>query len=150
MNWDALGAVGDFAGAIAVFATLLYLAKQIKQTNQMARFETAREVIGQFNALNLVYATDTKLREVMLKAGSLSVEEEEQAYAFVDTYCNAWVTAQFAFDHGQIDEAHFAGVVRDARLARDRWPGMRRNVERWKKNSPEVASSEIFRTFEQD
>ena len=30
MNWDALGAMGEIIGAIAVFATLYYLATQIR------------------------------------------------------------------------------------------------------------------------
>ncbi len=34
MNWDAIGAVGELVGAIAVFATLFYLASQIRQANQ--------------------------------------------------------------------------------------------------------------------
>lgn len=31
MNWEAIGALGEIIGAIAVFGTLLYLAIQIKQ-----------------------------------------------------------------------------------------------------------------------
>ena len=31
MNWDAIGAIGEVLGAIAVFATLIYLAVQIRQ-----------------------------------------------------------------------------------------------------------------------
>lgn len=54
MNRDALGAVAEIAGATAVFVTLLYLAMHVKQTNRMARFETIREIMGQFNALNLL------------------------------------------------------------------------------------------------
>jgi hypothetical protein len=30
MNWDAIGAVGELIGAIAVLITLVYLAVQIK------------------------------------------------------------------------------------------------------------------------
>ena len=36
MNWDAVGAVAELAGAIAVFLTLLYLAAQIRQSNRLA------------------------------------------------------------------------------------------------------------------
>jgi hypothetical protein len=150
MNWDAVGAIGEIAGAIAVFVTLLYLAMQVRQTNKMARFETMREIIGQFNALNLLYATDSKLREVLLTEGVLPVEQEEQLYAYVDSYCNAWATAQSAFDQGQIDDALFNGVVRDVEIAITRWPSMRRAVERWVRNYPELASSEVFRTLDQN
>ena len=30
MNWDAIGAIGEILGAIAVVATLFYLAVQIR------------------------------------------------------------------------------------------------------------------------
>lgn len=41
MNWDAIGSAGEILGAIAVLATLLYLASQIKQAN---RFESAKHL----------------------------------------------------------------------------------------------------------
>jgi hypothetical protein len=34
MNWDAIGAVGEILGAFAVFASLIYLALQIKQNTK--------------------------------------------------------------------------------------------------------------------
>jgi hypothetical protein len=33
MNWDAVGAIGEIAGAVAVFGSLVYLAIQIKGQN---------------------------------------------------------------------------------------------------------------------
>ncbi len=30
MNWDAIGAIGEILGALAVIATLAYLATQVK------------------------------------------------------------------------------------------------------------------------
>ena len=40
MNWDAIGAIGEIAGAIAVFLTLLYLATQLKQNSASTRAST--------------------------------------------------------------------------------------------------------------
>ena len=37
MNWEAMGAIGEIFGAIAVFATLVYLSIQIKQSSNMMR-----------------------------------------------------------------------------------------------------------------
>ena len=37
MNWDAIGAVGEMLGAIAVFVTLGYLAVQVKRARPEAR-----------------------------------------------------------------------------------------------------------------
>ena len=35
MNWDAMGALGEVIGAIAVVVTLVYLAAQIRQNNRL-------------------------------------------------------------------------------------------------------------------
>lgn len=37
MNWEALGAVAEFVGGIAVLVTLVYLSIQVRQNNQIAR-----------------------------------------------------------------------------------------------------------------
>lgn len=36
MSWDAVAAIGEILGASAVFVTLLYLARQVRQSNQQA------------------------------------------------------------------------------------------------------------------
>ena len=40
MNWDAVGAVGEVGGAIAVVVTLAYLAKQIRHSSLSTRAAT--------------------------------------------------------------------------------------------------------------
>lgn len=51
MNWEALEAVGEIVGAVAVLATLLYLATQIRNQNQQARDANRQFAVAQFNAL---------------------------------------------------------------------------------------------------
>jgi hypothetical protein len=34
MNWDAIGAIGEIVGALAVLLTLFYLANQVRQSNK--------------------------------------------------------------------------------------------------------------------
>ena len=38
MNWDAIGATGEWAGAIGVIVTLAYLAIQIRQSGRSTTF----------------------------------------------------------------------------------------------------------------
>lgn len=144
MNWDALGAIGEIFGAAAVLITLLYLAAQVRQANVKASFETTREILAQFNDLNRLYATDSSIRHVLLKGGDLSIEEDEQLYTYTDMYCNAWTTAQFAFNQGQIDETIYTAVVEDVQTTLERWPSMRQKVERWLHNYPELRDYKIF------
>ncbi len=41
MNWEALGAIGDFVGAVAVVATLVYLAIRLGKTHEQCRRKLA-------------------------------------------------------------------------------------------------------------
>jgi hypothetical protein len=41
MNWDAIGAIGEVVGAIAVVASLVYLARQISQNSSLVEQSAA-------------------------------------------------------------------------------------------------------------
>jgi hypothetical protein len=49
MNWDAIGATGEWAGAIAVVITLAYLARQISQQNKIAKHTAWQSIFDGFN-----------------------------------------------------------------------------------------------------
>ncbi len=44
MNWEAIGAVGEVGGAIAVVATLVYVALQVRRGRQ-SRFENTSATV---------------------------------------------------------------------------------------------------------
>jgi len=49
MNWDAIGAVGETMGAIAVIATLIYLGSQIRQLKQQNAQATLQHIHNSMN-----------------------------------------------------------------------------------------------------
>lgn len=49
MNWDAIGAVGEIAGALAVVITLLFLSKQLRDTSKQL-------VVNSTNDANTLYS----------------------------------------------------------------------------------------------
>lgn len=55
MNWEALGAMAELLGAIAVFATLAYLSVQIRHSNivmrEQAQFHMLQNQVGYFDRL---------------------------------------------------------------------------------------------------
>ena len=56
MNWDALGAIAELLGAIAVFLTLAYLTVQVKQISKALALQ------NQFSAAQIMQArTDTMM-----------------------------------------------------------------------------------------
>lgn len=44
MNWDAIGAIGEIIGALAVFLTLIYLATQIRQNTVAIKGSTLNSI----------------------------------------------------------------------------------------------------------
>jgi len=45
MNWDAIGAIGEIIGAIAVVVTLIYLSIQVRHSNREARASTLQAAL---------------------------------------------------------------------------------------------------------
>ncbi|MGB5245914.1 MAG: hypothetical protein WBN34_05140, partial [Woeseia sp.] len=67
INWDAIGAIGDFAGSIGVFVSLIYLALQMRHSaaeTRDASIHSVMELAIQFRAES--YAGE--LAEIRLKA----------------------------------------------------------------------------------
>ena len=59
MNWDAIGAVGETIGAIAVIATLIYLASQIRQLKQQNAQATLQHIADSMNQFMDMLASET-------------------------------------------------------------------------------------------
>jgi hypothetical protein len=144
MNWDAISAVGGIVSALAVLVTLIYLALQIRQSNDISRSSTSREIMSQFNEINLLIATDSSVRHLLLKEGDLSADETEQLYNFAIIFCNIWVSIQTAHDCGQVDAIFFAAGVKDITVEIGKWPNFRSAIEQWLTNYPEHSDYKIF------
>lgn len=66
MNWDAIGAVGEIVGALAVVASLAYLAIQIRNQNIEAKAATMQQVL-ESNAAAISQLQDPELAAIWLK-----------------------------------------------------------------------------------
>ena len=53
MNWDALGALSELVGAVAVIVTLAYLAIQIRDNNKMMRASAKQDMAAQTQNMTL-------------------------------------------------------------------------------------------------
>jgi hypothetical protein len=66
MNWEAIGAIGEIMGVLAVVATLGYLAVQIKQNTKIAEDATFRDIFtGVNNQLHAMISSEN--REVLFR-----------------------------------------------------------------------------------
>ena len=67
MNWEAIGAIGEILGAIAVVATLIYLARQIRQNSQAVEIAALRDTTEQWNKWSEVVATSPELADIVVR-----------------------------------------------------------------------------------
>jgi hypothetical protein len=79
MNWDAVGAIGEIIGAVAVVISLLYLSNQIRHGTRTAEDAAFREVFGHVGTL-VQWMNEPQHRPVLLKGlleyDSLAPEEK--------------------------------------------------------------------------
>ena len=96
MNWDAVGAVAEILGALAVVLTLVYLSRQISHSNQFARRQDQTTTTDQASRYRMAFVHDANVMDLFIKGrdsyGSLS-EAEKLRYNFLmtDTF---WIGQQ--------------------------------------------------------
>lgn len=81
MNWDAIGAMGEISGVIAVLITLGYLARQIKQSNRQTLLSSLQHTFDSLNAWCELVSESPDLAPIILR-GRDSYEALAEAERF--------------------------------------------------------------------
>jgi len=68
MNWDAISAVGEIIGAVAVVISLIYLSFQVKQNTSAMRSLTHQEHFNAAQDFNTVIASNPEFAKLIVKA----------------------------------------------------------------------------------
>ena len=64
VNWDALGAIAETLGAIAVIATLIYLAVQIRQNSRVTKDASAQSLLTVDSNAHFLFASNGDLASI--------------------------------------------------------------------------------------
>lgn len=67
INWDAIGAIGETLGAIAVVVSLVYVGRQLKQNTAMMRNASATEILEIDHTIILPIIDSEEFSEIWLK-----------------------------------------------------------------------------------
>jgi len=82
MNWDALGAIAELAGAIGVIASLVYVATQIRHNTRASTVESKLVTTGMLTGFVDTLITDPELNDIFMRGRtsteSLSKEEHQR------------------------------------------------------------------------
>jgi hypothetical protein len=128
MNWEALAAVGQLVGALAVLATLIYLAVQIKQNTAAVATATYESTMTGFNDINVVVASHPTLASLFDRGcqspDSLSKEEAVQFNFLLRCYANQWWKLYKLYERGSLPAGEWSLFAREAGQFMDQ-PGCR-------------------------
>ena len=120
MNWDALGAIGEVIGAIAVVLTLGYLAVQIKQNTEENRILRAQDLVTANADANALIANNSELSEIV-RAGMIDFDtlSEMEQFRFSTIFFSFMSKYDFAYHQriaGRLDEKFWERTAYDIRV----------------------------------
>ena len=132
VNWDAIGALAELFGAIAVFATLAYLARQVSVQNRSTQVTLYDSILEGFNDANQLLASNPELATLfekgMYEPDSLTPEQSSQFTWLYRLYINQFLKAWQFYKKGVLDEIDYQGfIVQGAAIVQT--PGGMRWVE---------------------
>jgi hypothetical protein len=104
MNINDLGTIANLMSAIAVLATLIYLSRQVKQGNMLARSESRQRMAVQAQEELYQWMGDAQLRECFAKPTELSREEQGKMHYFLLAAMRARETEWFHYRDGAMAE----------------------------------------------
>ena len=67
MNWDAVIAIAEIVGVVALIASLIYVAVQIRQNTDIARATIVHQTSVSFSRFHELLAADAELTDIYLR-----------------------------------------------------------------------------------
>ena len=102
MNWEAIGAIGEIIGAVAVIATLIYLAVQVRYAKHQLEingiYSRAQTSVASLSPI----VNDPKMASLILEAGHPRFGDsglEPVDAQRVGAWCHMWMQIEQANHH---------------------------------------------------
>ena len=113
MNWDAIGAVGEILGAMAVFLSLVYLASQIRAQNREYSIASVHEITEAFRQ-SLEVLTVPEMAQIYVKGVSsidgLSDWERMSFIAVVQRFLRVYEEAYYQHSEQRLDDGNWIAM----------------------------------------
>ena len=125
MDWEALGAIAELFGAIAVFCTLIYLTIQVRQNanaiEQQTRVATAQMMQSRGDTLTNFFSlgiNDDKALAIFAEIFQKADLESTREWIVVNTARAMWENLFYQYKEGYLPESYYnQGVATGIRLA---------------------------------
>ncbi len=121
MNWDAIGAIGEILGAIAVLGTLIYLAAQIRQNTAAVTTATYESMVSGITDVNLVVVGNPEVTSILNRGArdphSLDDDEAYRYTTLMRCWANQWLKQLRLFEEGALGLRDWKRLAQEAAQA---------------------------------
>jgi len=158
MDWDAIGAMGEIVGAIAVVATLGYLAVQIRHNTRASAVEAKLATTGMLTEFVNMLIADPQLNDLFMRGRTstknLSKDESQRFSNMVMKTFWFGSAAHFQLRTGTLDEDDFFEIKAilqfwlEGKGVREWW--QRHGHQRFAKTYAEFIDAELRRVEAQE
>lgn len=140
----------EIVGVISIVASLLLVAWELRQSNQIAKTEIVLGLADQFNEIHesRVYSPDVaKLYPKLASPQShlITATENSQMEGLAWRYVNTFAAAQVAYDNGLMSRAHFDRYVTGAESLVKAYPGLHPHLVTVAARLPDFQSMEVLK-----
>src|SRR2546421_11157080 len=145
INWDAISAISQLVGSLAVVLSVLYLAVQVYHSTRVARLATQDAAATALRDVTKPLMENAELERIwrvgLEDISALSIEERARFFHASYQFLKAFETIHFHYVYGQMDKELWEG-----------WHGLLRHyifasgIAHYWKLRPEVFSKR-FRNF---
>jgi hypothetical protein len=119
MTLQDLGSAGEFAGAVAVFISLIYLAIQIRRNTRALMASTEHSVSHTWNELNVRFGTDSDAAGLLLRGwenySELDLEERFRftllMRSIMQVHFDTWRQVQYGHIPAEIWQLNFSSLA---------------------------------------
>lgn len=102
INWEAIGAIGEVVGAVAVVISIIYLALQIRQSGRIGRFTAHQTLSESLSSIMEPFYSDPELNHIWQLAEEtpeqMTPEQREQfglvLYSVFGNFYNAYLLSE--------------------------------------------------------
>src|SRR5215475_1575195 len=113
MNWDAISAISQLVGSIAVVLSVLYLALQVHRSTRVAKLATQDAAAAALRDVTKPFMENSELERIwrigLEDIGALYVEERARFFHATYQWLKAFETIHFHYIYGLMDKQLWEG-----------------------------------------
>ena len=83
MTLNDIGSLANLLAAVGMLITLIYLARQVRQGNMLAKFQARQHMVEQAQAELYHWSDNPSLRDAFVKKEPLTTREQEEVHYFL-------------------------------------------------------------------